>query len=283
MEKTILITGTSSGIGWTTSHYLKKRGWRVFATARKKEDVKRLTTEGFEAFHLDVNDSSQIRDVVGAILELTEGKLFGLCNNAGYALPGALEDIGREELRAQFETNVFGLQELTNCVLPIMRKQGYGRIIHISSVLGLISLPFRGAYNASKYAVEGLGDTLRLELRNTDIHVSLIEPGPILSRFRENALSQYEVHINPQESFFRNTYGNFLKNFKENKATQFGAKPEIVAKKILHALESRRPKTHYYVTLPTYLFVGLKRLLPQRVLDLILAKIAEQEIKYSTM
>lgn len=278
MQKTVLITGSSSGIGLATSIFLQQRGWRVFATARKKEDVNRLSERGFESFQLDVTNSEQMKEVIEQIVAITQGTLYGLCNNAGYAQPGALEDISRESLRAQFETNVFGLQELTNYVLPIMRRQGFGRIIHVSSILGLISLPFRGAYNASKYAVEGLADTLRLELRKTKIHVSLIEPGPILSDFRRNALSAYESNILGEKSVHQQDYHHFIKNFNENKAQLLGSKPDKVAKKIHHALESARPKTRYYVTAPAYVFAALKHLLPQRALDLILANIANQEI-----
>jgi short-subunit dehydrogenase len=279
MQKTILITGCSSGIGLSTCHFLKNRGYRVFATARKPEDVATLQGNGFESFQLDVNSSEQIKQVITRITQITGGTLYALCNNAGYAQPGALEDISRESLRQQFETNVFGLQEMTNAVLPIMRQQGYGRIIHISSVLGLISLPFRGAYNASKYAVEGLADTLRLEVRKTKIYISLIEPGPVDSYFRENALFAYQHNIQPEKSAFERDYRQFLINFGKNKAkAHFSAKPEAVANKIYNALESNKPKPRYFVTAPTYIFATLKRLLPQRWMDGVLAMIANQEI-----
>lgn len=279
MEKSILITGCSSGIGKASAVYLKEKGYRVFATARKPQDVLALQQEGFESFLLDVRDEQEIKSTVDAVLEATGGALFALVNNAGYAQPGALEDIDRNSLRNQFETNVFGLQDLTNRVLPVFRKQGFGRIIHIGSILGLISLPFRGAYNASKYAVEGLADTLRLELRDTGIFVTLIEPGPIKTNFRDNAVSAYKENVKAEESVFTLKYQRFLKRFLHNKdRLLFSADPTIVAKKIFSALESSHPKARYFVTPPTYAFATLKRILPQRILDLILANIANQEI-----
>lgn len=278
MEKSILITGSSSGIGLCTCQYLKSKGYRVFGTARSMEAVNSLKEQGIEAFQLDVNNSLQIKEVVNAITELTSGTLYALCNNAGFGQPGALEDLDRASLTAQFETNVFGLLELTNAVLPIMRRQGYGRIINLSSVLGFIALPFRGAYAASKYAVEGLTDSLRLELRNTLIYVSLIEPGMINTKFRDSALSAYSANIKDADSPFSDQYQRFLHNFTTNKLQRLGTGPIVVAKKIEHALESKRPKIRYRVTAATHLMATLKRLLPDRALDLILAKIADQEI-----
>lgn len=273
MEKSVLITGCSSGIGLCTCEYLKSKGYRVFATARKAEDVERLRQQGFEAFQLDVSSSDQIKEVVTKITQLTEGTLYALVNNAGIALSGALEDISIPDLKNQFETNVFALQAMTNAVLPIMRAQGYGRIVNISSVLGLISLPFRGAYNASKYAVEGLSDTLRLELRHTPIFVSMVEPGPIVSNFRKNAIAASQSTINIEASPFKESYKKYFERYKD-----IGYHPINVAKKIEKALASSRPKAHYYVTPQTYLLGTLKRLLPQRALDFLLAKIADHEI-----
>ena len=167
--KTILITGCSTGIGYCVAHGLQQRGYRVFATARREESVKALQDEGLESLQLDLDDSDSIKKAVIEILHRTGGELYALFNNGAYAIPGAVEDLSRDAMRAQFETNFFGWLELTNLILPVMRKQGFGRIIQNSSVLGFVALPFRGAYNATKYAVEGLSDTLRLELKNTDI------------------------------------------------------------------------------------------------------------------
>lgn len=279
MQKTILITGCSSGIGLCAANILKQRGYRVFATARKQDDVEKLKQQGFESFLLDVADSVSIQKTVEQILSLTSGTLDALCNNAGFAQPGALEDLNRNSLRAQFETNVFGLQELTNAILPVMRKQGHGRIIYMSSILGFISLPFRGAYNSSKYAVEGLADTLRLELRNSQIFVSLIEPGPIHTEFRNNALKAYQQNIKKESSFHQKNYKKFLQHFFKNKdQLLLGAGPQAVVKKIIYALEDKKPKARYYVTLPTHLFAILKRILPQRTLDSLLSIIAKKEV-----
>ncbi|MEA2094051.1 MAG: SDR family NAD(P)-dependent oxidoreductase, partial [Pseudomonadota bacterium] len=202
-HKTILITGCSSGIGRCVARGLATRGYRVFATARRDKDVNELNAGGFEGLPLDLSDSDSIAAAVNEILSRTGGRLDALFNNGAYGQPGAVEDLSRDVLRTQFETNLFGWHELTNRIIPIMRQQGHGRIIHNSSVLGFVALPFRGAYTASKYALEGLADTLRLELRGTDIHVSLVEPGPIESRFRANAFAAYQHNINPETSVHR--------------------------------------------------------------------------------
>lgn len=268
------------GIGLSTALFLKQHGYRVFATARKQTDLDQLQTFKLEAIQLDVNDSASIKIAVQTVLEKTSGQLYGLINNAGFGMAGALEDLSREQLRTQFETNVFGLQEMTNAVLPIMRKQKEGRIINISSVLGIISLPYRGAYNASKYAVEGLSDTLRLELAGTGIYVSMIEPGPIQSQFRTTAISKGKENLSNPDTVHKATYDFMLKYFKEVKDNSaFTLPPEAVAKKILKALESKNPKAHYPVTFPTYFFTYAKRCLPTRTLDWILRRISKAELK----
>lgn len=276
--KSILITGCSSGIGYCVAKNLLERGYRVFATARKQEDVDRLNAEGLESLQLDLDDSDSIRSAVDQILKQTDGQLYALFNNGAYGQPGAVEDLHRDVLRQQFETNLFGWLELTNLIIPVMRNQGEGRIIQNSSVLGLVSLPFRGAYNASKYALEGLTDTLRLELHGSGIFVSLIEPGPVESRFRANAFAAYQKRIDPEKSFFRKTYQRMEARLnKEGPAAPFTLPPEAVLKKVIHALESRRPKPRYYVTFPTYLFGTLRRLLSSNAMDQILLRIAGNE------
>jgi NAD(P)-dependent dehydrogenase (short-subunit alcohol dehydrogenase family) len=273
-HKTILITGCSSGIGRCVARGLATRGYRVFATARRDRDVNELNAGGFESLPLDLADSDSITAAVKEILSRTGGRLDALFNNGAYGQPGAVEDLSRDVLRTQFETNLFGWHELTNRIIPVMRQQGHGRIIHNSSVLGFVALPFRGAYTASKYALEGLADTLRLELRGTDIHVSLIEPGPIESRFRANAFAAYQHNINPETSVHRDLYRRMEQRLtKEGPAAPFTLPPEAVLKKVIHALESRRPKARYYVTFPTCLFAVLKRLLRQKTLDKILSRI----------
>jgi NAD(P)-dependent dehydrogenase (short-subunit alcohol dehydrogenase family) len=272
--KTILITGCSSGIGLCVARGLHARGWRVFASARKPEDVARLAEGGLESLQLDLDDSASITAAVEEVLLRTGGALDALFNNGAYGQPGAVEDLRREVLRAQFETNLFGWHELTRQVLPVMRRQGHGRIIQHSSVLGFVALRYRGAYNASKYALEGLTDTLRLELQDTNIHVSLIDTGPVSSRFRENAHAAFLRNIDQDHSVHRDHYARVVKRLTTQGAVvPFTLPPEAVLKKVVLALESRHPRPRYYVTFPTYLFALLKRVLPQRVLDRILYKI----------
>lgn len=272
-NKTVLITGCSTGIGYYVAHGLKKAGFQVIATARKMDDVKRLSEEGFTCFQLDLADSSSVQGAWTDILKACDGKLYGLFNNGAYGLAGALEDISREALTVQFQTNVFGWHELTNLVIPIMRQHNEGRIIQNSSVLGFVAMPYRGAYNASKYAIEGLTDTLRLELASTNIKLSLIEPGPIRSDFRKNALAAFERWIDPTNSPHNSNYASLQKRLKiEGDAAPFTLGPDAVLKRVLHALESNKPQIRYYVTFPTYLFGTLKRFLPFSWMDKLMLK-----------
>jgi NAD(P)-dependent dehydrogenase (short-subunit alcohol dehydrogenase family) len=267
----ILITGCSSGIGHCVAHGLKRRGYRVFATARKAADVTRLQDEGLESMRLDLDDNRSIADALEQVLEATSGRLYGLFNNGAYGLPGAVEDISRDALRAQLETNLLGWHELTRRVIPVMRSQGEGRIIQNSSILGFVGMPYRGAYNCSKFALEGLTDTLRLELAGSGIQVSLIEPGPITSRFRENARRAFHANIDVEHSVHRQQYLAMQQRLETiGPAAPFTLPPEAVLKRVIHALESRRPKPRYYVTLPTYLLGYLKRLLSSRGFDRLL-------------
>jgi len=274
--KNVLITGCSSGIGFSAALILHQKGYHVLATVRTMADAKPLKDLGINCIELDLNHSESIVNAVSSALDYFDGRIDVLFNNAAYGQPGAVEDLKRDVLREQFETNVFGTQELTNLVIAHMRQQGSGRIIYNSSVLGLISLAYRGAYNASKYAIEGLADTLRLELVNTNIHISLIEPGPITSQFRANAFSKYQQHIDKTTSAHRQTYEAMEKRLtKVGPAAPFTLPPEAVVEKLIHAIDSKRPKIRYYVTFPTYLFATLKRLLPHRCLDWILAKVSD--------
>ncbi|SER18505.1 Short-chain dehydrogenase [Nitrosomonas sp. Nm51] len=273
MKKTILITGCSSGIGYCAAKTLHNHGYRVFATARRPASVEMLLNEGLESFQLDLADSNSINLAFKSVMRLTNGELYAVFNNGAYGLPGAIEDLSREALRGQFETNVFGWQELTNLILPVMRKQGYGRIIQNSSVLGFVSLPFRGAYNATKYAIEGLSDTMRLELTGSNIFVSLIEPGPIESRFRENAVKMLLKYVDVEKSIHHERYHKVLKRLHtKGPAVPFTLPPEAVLRRVIHALEAKKPHPRYYVTFPTFLFGTLKRFLSTRALDALLAK-----------
>jgi len=273
-SKTILITGCSSGIGYSTAVILKARGHQVIVTARDIVDVERLKNEGFTALHLDLAESASIKNAVIEMVELTGGKIDALFNNGAFGQPGAVEDLTRDVLRFQFETNLFGTHELTNLIIPLMRQQGHGRIIYNSSILGLVAMRYRGAYNASKFALEGLADTLRLELHGTSIHISLIEPGPILSEFRTNSYALYQRNIDAEHSFHKSAYEAMEARLqKEGAAVAFSLPAKAVADKVVHALEAKRPKTRYYVTFPTYLFAILKRLLPVSWLDFLLRKV----------
>jgi len=272
--QTILITGCSTGIGYRTAIMLKEQGYRVIASARKEADVARLTQEGLETVQLDLVDSSSIINAVKQVTEMTGGKLDALFNNGAFGQAGAVEDLSREALRAQFETNLFGTHELTNLIIPLMRAQGGGRIIYNSSVLGFVAMSYRGAYNASKYALEGLVDTLRLELKGSNIYLSLIEPGPISSDFRKNAFASYQKNIDSNNSVHKETYLAMETRLqKEGPAAPFTLPADAVVEKVIHAMQSKRPKIRYYVTFPTYLFGFLKRILPVSWLDYLLGKV----------
>jgi len=277
-QRSVLVTGCSSGIGYCAAGLLRQRGYRVFASARKASDVERLRGEGFQCLQLDLDDSASIHSAVDRLLDETGGRLYGLFNNAGYGQPGAIEDLDRAAIRAQFETNVFGTIELTSRLIPVMRRQGEGRIIQNSSVLGFVSLAWRGAYNASKYALEGFYDTLRLELAGSGVHAILIEPGPITSRFRQNAKQVFLRTVDREHSVHRDTYAAMLKRLeKEGPAAPFTLPAEAVVGKVIKALEHIPPRPRYYVTFPTYLFGYLKRLLSSRSLDRVLHKISSGE------
>ena len=279
-QRSILITGCSSGIGLCTAEGLVQKGYRVYASARKQADVEVLKSKGLEALQLDLANSASIKEAVNEVLERSNGKLYGLFNNGAYGQPGAVEDLKREVLREQFETNLFGTHELTNLVIPVMRRQGYGRIINNSSLLGYVALHYRGAYNASKFALEGLTDTLRLELAGSGIHVVLIEPGPITSRFRANAFEMYKQNIHKTVSFHRDKYEAMERRLtKPGPAAPFTLPPEAVLKAVIHALESPYPKVRYRVTFPSTLLAVCKRFLPDRAMDWLLTRVGKGETK----
>jgi len=266
--RAILITGCSSGIGLASARALKARGWRVLATARKEADLKRLADEeGLEALPLELADPGSVVALADETIRRTGGKLYALFNNAGMGQVGAVEDLSADLLRRQLEVNVVGAHELTRRVIPAMRANGAGRIVQCSSVLGLVAGPYRGAYCASKFAIEALSDALRLELRGSGISVSLIEPGPIRSRFLEAALANFRATVDLDASPHRDTYRLRLAAMEAGGKTTFKLEPEAVARKLVRAVESRRPKARYFVTTPTYLAAFAKRLLPTALLD----------------
>lgn len=274
-QKSILITGCSSGIGYDAAHTLQNRGWRVFATCRQAADCARLQKEGLESFPLDYADEASIKSAVAEVLKRTGGTLDALYNNGAYAIPGAIEDMPRDAMRAIFETNLFGYHDLTCQIIPVMRAQGHGRIINCSSVLGLAALRFRGAYVSTKFALEGLTDALRLEMHGQPIEVILIEPGPIDTKFRTNAKLHFEKWIDWQGAAQRDIYENELRpRLYDDSGTpdKFQLPSSAVTKKLIHALDAKRPKPRYYVTVPTYLSGFMRRILSTRAFDWILLK-----------
>ncbi|MBC6413645.1 MAG: SDR family NAD(P)-dependent oxidoreductase [Chromatiales bacterium] len=271
----ILITGCSTGIGYSAAVTLKKRGYRVFATARKDNDLKRLSEKGLEVVKLDMNSSQSIAQCFSWVMQQSGGTLDALFNNSGYGQVGAIEDVSRDHMRLQFETNFFGWHELTSLVIPVMRRQGYGRIIQNGSGLGLFALPLRGAYTASKHALEGWTDTLRLELAGTNIKVSIVEPGPIDTPFRQNSLRTLE-NIDIKKSFYSDRYEQMKKRLMVlGPAVPFTLPPEAVVKKLIHALESKHPRPRYRITFPVVLFWQLRKLLGDRLFDRILLKVGQ--------
>jgi NAD(P)-dependent dehydrogenase (short-subunit alcohol dehydrogenase family) len=266
-QRPVLVTGCSSGIGLTVARGLAARGYPVFACARKTADVANLRAEGLDGVVLDLDDSRSIVAAVDAVMEGTGGVLYGLVNNAGYGQQGAVIDLGREALRAQLETNVLGTQELTNLVVPAMLRMGCGRIVQISSILGRICMPMRGAYCASKFALEALSDTMRVELAGTGIDVSIVEPGPVATRFRSNALAALERHVDVDNSLFRERYARLRERLGSSTNARFCVAPEAVLRVVIKALERRRPKTRYPVTMPSRVLIPLRRLLSDRLVD----------------
>lgn len=274
MARTILITGCSSGIGHNAAHGLKNAGWRVLATCRKAEDCARLQGEGLESFVLDMSDPASIEAGFNEAMERCAGRLDALYNNAAFACPGAVEDLPAGALRDIFETNLFGLHDLTRRAVAVMRAQGHGRILQCSSVLGLVGIKWRGAYVATKFALEGLTDVLRLEMRGTPIKVVLIEPGPVSSRIRVNSIPHFERWIDWRNSARRSEYeGSLLRRLYDERAPdRWELPPAAVTAKLLRALESPNPKPRYYVTTPTYLMGMARRILPGRALDWVTAR-----------
>ena len=253
---------------------MRERGWRVFAACRQQADCDRLIAEGFDSPLLDYTDTASIHAALAQVLAATGGTLDALYNNGAHGTPGAVEDLPTDALRAIFESNFFGWHELTRAVLPVMRAQGHGRIVQCSSVLGLVTMPWRGAYNATKFALEGLTDTLRIEMRDTPIKIILIEPGPVTSRIRANSIPHFERWIDWESSPRKAQYEAVLRKrlYESRGPDTFELPPEAVIKKLVHALESPRPRPRYYVTTPTYISGILRRILPTRALDWVLAR-----------
>jgi len=272
-SRSVLITGCSSGIGLDAARGLKARGWRVFATCRQEADCALLRAEGLESFPLDLADETSIETAVGEAASRTGGRLDALFNNGAFACPGAVEDLPRGALREIFEVNLFGTHDLTRRFIPMMRAQGAGRIVNCSSVLGIVGARWRGAYVATKFAMEGLTDVLRLEMRGTGVEVILIEPGPIGTMIRQKSIPHFEKWIDWEGSARAEEYRSLLSRLYESRGPdRFQLPPAAVTAKLVHALESPRPRARYYVTTPTYLAGWLRRLMPTRALDWFVAR-----------
>jgi len=268
-NKSVLVTGCSSGIGLATAEMLRSKGWTAFPTARKPEDLDSLRQVGFDAIKLDVTSSESIATAIDWVLAKNDGKLGAVVNNAGFGMPGAIEDLTRDAMRYQFEVNLFGLQELTNRLIPLFRKQGYGRIVNVSSVVGRLSLPFMGIYSASKFALEAVSDALRVELSQDRISISLVEPGPIQTSFSTNCAEQGEEKLDAAGSRFGAAYRQYFEKRRNGGMSEdrFRLPPAAVAEKIFHALESPRPKIRYRVTVPAYLGDWAARFIPAALVD----------------
>lgn len=290
-EKSILVTGCSTGIGYTCAIGMQQRGWRVFASARNDDDLAMLQNLGLEVVRLDYCDAASIADCADEVLDKTDGKLTALFNNGAYGQIGAVEDIATNDLRRQFETNLFGVHDLTCKIIPAMRQNKFGRIVQCSSILGLMALKYRGAYSASKFALEGLSDAMRLELRGSGVDVSLIEPGPIRSHFQQRAIRTLYETVDLENSPHRDIYKQQLKAVKSKifgletpeesrKITgkgilpKYRLGPDAVLKKLIHACESKRPRPHYHVTYSTYLGALARRVLPGRLMDVFADRIS---------
>lgn len=275
MQKTILITGCSSGIGADAAHTLRAQGWRVFASCRQQADCDQLKAAGFDAPRIDYCDSDSIAEGLNQVLAATGGTLDALFNNGAHQLNGAVEDVPTDGLRAIFEANLFGWHDLTRQVIPVMRAQGHGRIVQCSSTLGLTYMRWRGAYTSTKHALKGLTDVMRLELRGTGIDIVLIEPGPITTAFREKGIAYFERYIDWKTSPHRQQYETSLmpRMYQPGGPDTFELPASAVTAKLRHALTAKRPKPRYYVTTATYVAAGLHRVLSTRMLDRLMARV----------
>ena len=277
-DRSILVTGASTGIGRAAAETLAARGWRVFATARRPEDLAALEAiDGVEAIFLDYRDAASIAACAARVLEATEGRIFALFNNGAYGQPGAVEDLRTEVLRAQFEVNVFGWHDLTRRLIPALRASGRGRIVQCSSVLGIVAMKFRGAYTASKFALEGLTDTLRMELRGSGVEVVTIRPGPIATRFVAHAIEALEAHVDMAASVHAAVYRRRLERLRRGGASRFKLPPSAVVEKLIVALDAERPRATYAVTVPTVIMAWARRLLSDTTLSKWAGRLSDRE------
>ena len=273
MAKSVLITGCSSGIGLHAAQGLRARGWRVIASARKAEDVTRLAEGGFDAVRLDYGDTDSVAQGFSDAMQITGGTLDALFNNAGHAMTGAVEDLPRDGMELVFASNVFGPQDLIRHVLPVMRAQGHGRIVQHSSVLGFVPMRWRGAYTATKHALDGMTKCLQIELRGTDIHASILHTGPVTSEFRKNSQKLFYEWIDWQNSVLADGYRRDIVGREDTGPDRFELPPDAVLAKVVHALEAKRPKPRYLITTPAYIAAACIRALPMRAQEWVASRI----------
>lgn len=272
--KNILITGCShDGIGYDSAVLLREKGYEVYATCRQEDDCKKLRDEGFISFQLDYSDENSINEAAQQALEYGKGSIDVLFNNGAYGLPAKIEDLPTDALRDLFEVNFFGWHHLTRLLLPSMKQRNFGYIIQNSSVLGMVALTMRGAYTASKFALEGLTDTLRLELYDSNIHIVLVQPGPITTKFRFNSYKKFQQYIHRDNVLDKSAFDNLEKALQQEGTIPFNLPARAVSNKVLKIIETPNPKPRYYVTFITYLFGYAKRFLSSKMLDRILKKI----------
>ena len=270
--KNILITGCSSGIGKNVAITLHNKGWRVFATCRSKTDCTFFKKLGIESFPLDLLKEESINCAVNLVKEKTKSQLDVLFNNGAYAIPGAIQDIPRSAMREIFEVNVFGQIDLINRCIPLMMSSDYPKIINCSSVLGFMSLPYRGLYSATKYSLEALTDALRRENYNNKIRFVLIQPGPINTNIKKKSIKHFEKWIDWKKSIHQKTYENkvikrlYDNNYKDT-LNNYELKPDAVTKIIIKVLNSKNPKVRYKITMQTKIAQFMIKIFPTNLLD----------------
>ena len=270
-KKNILITGCSSGIGHDAALTLNKKGWRVFATCRSRSDCKYFESLGIESFPLDLSNEKSIKSATDLIEEKISSKLNAIFNNAAFAIPGAIQDLPRSALREIFEVNVFGQFDLIKRCLPLMAQVEDPRIVNCSSVLGFLSLPYRGAYSATKFALEALTDAMRRENFDGPVKIILLQPGPINTKIRQNSIKHFEKWVNWQDSIHQKKYKNIvierLYNKSSSNLSKYELHPRSVTKVLEKALDAKKPKCRYMITTPTLAARILISTLPTKLLD----------------
>jgi short-subunit dehydrogenase len=271
ISKAVLITGCSTGIGRATAELLARKGWKVYASARRIESIRDLEAGGCKTLALDVCSEDSMQLAVAAI-EAAEGAVGVLINNAGYGQEGVVEEVPMHEVRRQFETNVFGLTRLTQLVLPGMRRQRWGKIVNLSSMGGKLTLPGGGFYHATKHAVEAISDALRFEVQPFGVDVIVVEPGPIKTAFGDTAIDSIQAAAVGDSPYaaFNKVLAAKIREAYEGPMGRFAVGPEAVAKVIEKAITAARPRTRYPVTAAARILMRVRRWLPDRSFDAVL-------------